>query len=657
MHPTLTLPNSPVYQSSDRTDYRQDWLNSAVDPGIIDLNVEAIAGADLFEVLYPHPQRLNAGRLNAKYLRLWERCVDFDNTPLSHGWICNGRVKILEGPLLKPENGKNGKWKVVKYRNPEGGKALIAFLKVPLHIWEKVAARYGIALPSYIEVTQEGSALGFWAWVLKNQIPLTLTEGEKKAGCLLSLGYAAISIPGISMGWRVTDRDFKGKALARELHPDLQPFDDGREITIAFDYRPGDYFKSPEWVNAAILGKLFKKSTVKIARLPGPQKGIDDFAVAGGDVAQVLAAAESLKQLQDEKLWRSYKGFSPDRVVNQRYLDIEAPEHGKATLINSGLGTGKTQYLAEKIAPQPGKQINIGYRNSLLLQMAQKIGSYHLDEHDGRRFLYDPNARISLCWDSLLKLPPEIFEGADIILDEASSSLKHLLTSSTCKEKRVEILEFLKKIAPNINRIIATDGNNSDLVANWVASVFKLPIVRIKNNFKGDTPPVTFLELPQGRYRIAKAEFEYLAKGIMGVDCPAIATDSLNDAEALYKMFTAQGKKGILLTSKTATKKWAKEFLANPDNYIRKHKPEFIIFTPTAESGLDISIKAKLDSVEVSGKYFSDVFCIFRGVIGVDECLQMSRRVRHPERIAICCAERKFASNNDSNPFSGQLIK
>ncbi|WP_193789140.1 hypothetical protein [Kamptonema formosum] len=57
------------------------------------------------------------------------------------------------------------------------------------------------------------------------------------------------------------------------------------------------------------------------------------------------------------------------------------------------------------------------------------------------------------------------------------------------------------------------------------------------------TPPVTFLELPKGRYRIAKAEFEWLARAIMDADCPAIATDSLNDAEALYKKLDGSRQK------------------------------------------------------------------------------------------------------------------
>ncbi|CBN58283.1 hypothetical protein OSCI_3720002 [Kamptonema sp. PCC 6506] len=561
---------------------------------------------------------------------------------MTEAWKCGARIKILKGPLLKPDH----KGKVNKYRNSEGRKAPITFLKVSLHFWGKVLARWqGVPLSENTAV-QEGEAKFFWPWVQESRADVVLAEGEKKAGCLLTLGHAAIALPGISMGWRVTEKDALGRAIARELHPDLLPFDDGRSITIAFDYRPGDWFESPEFKNAAILARLFKKSTVKIARLPGPQKGIDDFAVAGGDVDRVLALAETVQQLQDERLWRSYRGFSPDKVVNQRYLDIEAPEEGKITAIKSGLGTGKTQYLADKVRPQAGKQINIGYRNSLLLQMAQKLDSYHLDAHGGYQMMNDPEARLSLCWDSLLKVLGITLEDATLILDEASSSIKHLLTSSTCRDIRLSLLDYLKAIAPSVNRVIALDGNLSDSVTDFLAEVFKMPVVKIENQFKGDTPPVTFLELPNGRQRLVKAEFEWLAYQILNSPCPAVATDSLRDAEALAKRLKDEGRKGILLTSKTAVEEWAKEFLANPDEYIRRHKPEFFIYTPTAESGLDISIK----------DYFSDCFCWFGGVIGVDECFQMSRRVRHPERLIICCPQRKIKPKSDGD-FPSKLIE
>ena len=319
--------------------FTQDWLDSAVDPGIIDLNVEAIAGADLFEFLYPNPQRLNAGRLNTKYLRLWERCVDFDNTPLSHGWICNGRVKILQGPILTPDY----KGKVNKYRNPEGGKAPITFLKVPIHIWRRVADDRGVPMPDNVTVTEQGEALGFWAWVLSNKIPIVITEGEKKAGCLLTLGYAAISVPGINMGYRATEKNSKGFATKRELHPDLLPFDDGREIKIAFDYRPGDFFKSPEWRAADALGWQFHKSKVFVAQLPGPEKGIDDFAIAGGDVDRVLRGALPVDKLRSRELWSLT--YPVTWQCNQRYLEgLPIPNQG-AAFIKSAKGTGKTYNL------------------------------------------------------------------------------------------------------------------------------------------------------------------------------------------------------------------------------------------------------------------------------------------------------------------------
>ncbi|MEG4048461.1 hypothetical protein QUA22_27615, partial [Microcoleus sp. Pol17C2] len=61
--------------------------------------------------------------------------------------------------------------------------------------------------------------------------------------------------------------------------------------------------------------------------------------------------------------------------------------------------------------------------------------------------------------------------------------------------------------------------------------------------------------------------------------------------------------------------------------------------SPTAESGVDISILHK----------FSDMFSWFVGTIGVDECLQMSRRVRHPERITVFAAERGLGSSKDGD--------
>jgi hypothetical protein len=94
--------------------------------------------------------------------------------------------------------------------------------------------------------------------------------------------------PGITTGYRVTEKgdwvkkadgtEYQ-KAVARELRSELQALDTaGREIVILFDFREGDYSESPEFKAATTTAKLFKSAIAKIAQLPGPDKGADDFA-------------------------------------------------------------------------------------------------------------------------------------------------------------------------------------------------------------------------------------------------------------------------------------------------------------------------------------------------------------------------------------------
>ncbi|MFM7790693.1 MAG: DUF3854 domain-containing protein, partial [Microcystis panniformis] len=76
----------------------------------------------------------------------------------------------------------------------------------------------------------------FWAWVLENpSIALLITEGAKKAGALLTAGYAAIALPGIYSGFR-QDKAWGNAIGLPYLIPQLEAFcQSGREIVFAFD--------------------------------------------------------------------------------------------------------------------------------------------------------------------------------------------------------------------------------------------------------------------------------------------------------------------------------------------------------------------------------------------------------------------------------------
>jgi hypothetical protein len=573
------------------------------------------------------------------------------------GWIANGRFRQLDGsPIAFDKKGRPR-----KYSQPQGKPLEIFCPLVTVATWQAVATKAGLSMPAYPAVGLSGEALGFWDWIISSGCPIIITEGEKKAAALISHGYAAIGLPGIHTGYRVTQRGERvtkpdgteyQRATARELHAVLQPLDtELRKITILFDYRAGDYSQSQEFKAGNTLSKLFKSAIAKIGKLPDPDKGVDDFLVAGGDIDPIVAQAidqeKILKQWKLQK-WLKLRCFTPDRTINSKYFDAPAPESGTVTAIHSGLGTGKTRHVQEKVASDEcGLQINLGYRNSLLLQQCEKWGSYHWDEHKGYLFTQDPDGRLSLCVDSLLKLPIEMFEysvqhvrGMTIILDESVSVVKQALTAKTLLGKRLEILERLETICQLADRIVLLDGNQSDIVVDYIAKISGKPSVKIQNVFTGDTPPIFFVDAGRNSKNWLSAE-------ILKSPCPAVASDSLRDAEALDLRLRESHGPGILLTSKTVTEDWGKEFLKDPDAYIRKYKPNWLIFSPTAESGIDISIR----------DYFSDVFCWFVGVIAVDEAVQISRRVPHPERIIVLCPERGLGSRSSGGIFEAEVIK
>nr|WP_225912738.1 DUF3854 domain-containing protein [Nostoc flagelliforme] len=67
-----------------------------------------------------------------------------------------------------------------------------------------------------VDSQQEDLQISFWEWVRQHpEIPIILCEGEKKAACLLSLGFVAVALPGIWNG-RVGKQDFDER-----LHPDI----------------------------------------------------------------------------------------------------------------------------------------------------------------------------------------------------------------------------------------------------------------------------------------------------------------------------------------------------------------------------------------------------------------------------------------------------
>ncbi|MFM7413240.1 MAG: DUF3854 domain-containing protein, partial [Planctomycetota bacterium] len=126
------------------------------------------------------------------------------------------------------------------------------------------------------------------------QNPLVVTEGAKKAGALLSAGYAAVALVGVNAGYRVKDADGNDCSpyLCDDLAAVIKP---GHSVYLAFDQ--DSKLDTRRKVKAALnkLAALLVKAgaTVHICKWsPKEGKGVDDFITGGGDIAKVITEAK-----------------------------------------------------------------------------------------------------------------------------------------------------------------------------------------------------------------------------------------------------------------------------------------------------------------------------------------------------------------------------
>ena len=231
-----------------------EWRESSVDDRLTALNLLSLSSTEpknhLFSFL-PNSERRNDGRVRDKWLHRYA------HTEAGGYWISgldpHNNWQKWDYGRFKPDRPRiDRKGKPIKYESPPKSESHPTYFDVPMHIWDKVAKRYRIKryrsplslrlsdkLPPKRSSGYSLSPIGqkrslsdclrggvkpaafvpanlqfpsrpnteptynycFWSWVAKHpKIPIILTEGEKKAACLLSLGFVAIALPGIWMG-------------------------------------------------------------------------------------------------------------------------------------------------------------------------------------------------------------------------------------------------------------------------------------------------------------------------------------------------------------------------------------------------------------------------------------------------------------------------
>ena len=525
----------------------------------------------------------------------------------------------------------------------------------------------------------------FWRWTLKTpEMPLFITEGAKKAGSLLTAGYAAIALPGIWGGYR-QPKDEQGNRVGKpKLIPQLEAFAGaGREVVFVFDSDTKP--KTVASVRKAILttGKLLQQKGCKVSVITWsyPEKGVDDLVAALGvncfhalyhdrisleefELLELLDLSPYVNLRVNQRYLGSVNTHQSSVISNQTPLmtDLSARADAKIVALKSAKGTGKTEWLTrqvekalangqrvlvashrEQLAIFTGNRFSIDYRRELRTSQTKGVFGY------------------SLCVDSLHPegnppFNPEHWEGAVVVIDEVEQVIWHLLNSNTCLSHRVAILKCFKELLQTVvstgGQIYIADADLSPLSLRYIQQLIGYPVTTwvVENTYNPN----------QGKRQLFTYEGHNpsqlvadLVKAIGEGEKPFIMTG----AQKLKSKWGTQNLEAYL-KKKFPQKRILRidsESVSNPEHQaygcmgnLNALLPlyDIVIASPTIETGVSIDIK----------RHFTSVWAIAQGTQTVEAVCQALARVRDDVPRHLWAAERGLEKVGNGATFLKALL-
>jgi len=612
-------------------------IGSAISPSLYDDCIEI--HSDL-EIVDGEPTTPIHDALNWRYTRFGKSA----NANLKAAFFLQENSEVWQAKLSQPLIDAKGKTR--KYETPKDGGSKAYLPPINREIRIAISKRYHCEVPPCGE--------SFWTWIETHpEIDIILTEGGKKALCLLSHGYVAIAFVGVNGGYMVNQ--YGVRLPAPKLTPDLERFAiTGRRFILAFDKDPEIKQKTVYRVRAAIrkLSGLLVARGCDVANTkwePSQGKGVDDLIVQTG-LATWEKAYNSAKSLREwflqEKATVRFKQFKPNLIVNVPDLSTaispaSIPKTG-IIIVNGDTGVGKTKFLVNLLNESDRPFAKIGHRRSLERNAAQRLDAVYLGDTErieGRLFdaenqcfISDLQAkRVTVVADSLLKVKLEDVTDGDLIIDEADQLFRHLLTSSTCRTdgKRPLLLKHFAKLAKVARRIILLSATLRDREIAYICKLCdtSTPDLFLVNEYKRKRGKLDWIQCGTDSAIVSE-----LLEAIKAGRRPLVVIDSLKKAEAIASLVaTIIGEDKIFqYNSKTSGTTEGLALSRNPDAFYDAY-PQYLcsIFTPSGFTGLSIEDNLRTLGELLECERFTDVFGLFYGrSVVTDDCLQSLERLR-----------------------------
>ena len=352
---------------------------------------------------------------------------------------------------------------------PDGGGLLLP--RIPERCWRLICDRQRLPLPDAAAL-----AGGFWRWALATPgLQLLICEGWKKALSALSAGYAAVALPGVQMGRRVAPDGSERLIPALQLLacPD-------RPWLIAFDAEAKPTTARKVAAAAGALARTLRAAggRVEVARLPlleGADKtGLDDLLAAAGPEALARALATTGPRPVLPTL-RAADRVAPAGAYLGQACPIPAPEVAPLVLLRAPMGCGKTQSIAQALAPLAADGCPVlmpAHRQALGQAAAERVGVPWCPAPGSDERLQG----VAGCWDSWcpdsgLQISGHGWSGGALVLDEWAQACEHLLlsTGTALAKRRGSVLRTAAEQLARMRQTIAADAQLPD----WAATLLE----------------------------------------------------------------------------------------------------------------------------------------------------------------------------------------
>jgi len=562
--------------------YRAELLSSAIAPSLVDYLVE---NGYFYELAgnYEVCQFLNhtMPRFSWKAIQQQRR-----------GWVFRGLDPLswdqMSWGCFKPDNPRSDPkkpGKLVKYDSPQGVKKRVFITPSPLLNWKSAYCN--------------------------SKVSKILCEGFKKAASLVTHGYYAIGLDGI---WTGVRKQPNGEL---ELAPDLQlAAVPGTIFELCFDHDSKRSTARQVALAQVALGELLEQAGchVKIIRLPGPEKGVDDFVAAHGIEAfeklrqEAIALSTFKLELWDNAL--PDLTYQPALALKQRYLDAALPDKG-LVIVKSPMGTGKTELLT-RILKQVPSCLSLTHRVTLGRQAAERLDLLLYSDVDVRA---QYARKIEITADSLYKVPTEHNRFHTVVIDEVEQVLSHVLYSSTCREQRVSILQKLAYFIRSADRVIALQAEISDAAVDYLKALRgnDQPYI-ITNDYEVEPRLVAWYT--QATPEALKEELLRNLEAGQRVIVPCYSKEEAKKVEEAIAI-RCPNLKVQLVHGDNSGDEDVIAFVANINE--RVNQIDVLIYTPSMATGVSIDTPR-----------FDAVFAIFGSAeIHASELMQMMGRYRH----------------------------